>query len=134
VKLTAEDVETIRRQQAANPAEEVCGLVMTHGLIPLINQARSNSRFVVGWPQVAEALQVNDDDPISEIQSKVDNVVGVYHTHPSGGIKASAVDKECMVSISDDWPGRFHYIVSGSSYSVWVVDDGKVRMTDEQHH
>jgi proteasome lid subunit RPN8/RPN11 len=96
--------------------EEVVGLVLSDGAtVRLINQARSDSRFEVGVPQLAQAL--------ADINPETHTVIGIYHSHPQGSLNLSTHDQKNMKT---QWSVGFSlpWIVMVDDFraSIWWLD------------
>lgn len=64
---------------------ECVGLILGAGqTVPLINQARSQTRFAVSKAQLAAAL--------ADIPPETDKVYALYHSHPEGSTSLSPAD------------------------------------------
>lgn len=92
--------------------EEVVGLVLSDGsIIPLINQARSSSRFEVSVAQMADVL--------ASIDPEVRTVYALYHSHPA---------KELSLSFLDQRNLQIHYRTGLSVPWLVMIPDGSARM------
>jgi len=86
---------------ALEDPQEAVGIFCLDGtLLPLVNQARSSSRFVVSNRLFMEAI----DDAIAKDLYPL----GVYHSHPNRPPDPSPAD----IAFMEQWPGVISVIVS----------------------
>jgi proteasome lid subunit RPN8/RPN11 len=107
----------IRRHAAAAAPGECCGALMglSHGgacavqtVIPLPNEAAEPDRYSIGAPTVLRL----------ELQARRAGVelIGFYHSHPSGDALPSATDLELAC------PGYLYFIVAGhGALRAWLL-------------
>ena len=103
---------------------EACGLLVGHAaraekMIGVLNQAHSSVRFVMDPYEQLHAFDW--------IESKGLDLVGIFHSHPSGPETASATDiAEAAYAVvhvilsrtNGDWRARGFWIENGSAYEV----------------
>lgn len=102
--------------KAAAPIEAV-GLIWDDGTIkPLFNQARSETRFVVGKTALNEAL----DEGVLRGRFPV----ALYHSHPTKPAKPSVPDKRFM-SEAASYARELVFVICGTDgLRVWVWHGG----------
>jgi proteasome lid subunit RPN8/RPN11 len=91
-----------------SPAREVCGFVMKSWVIlPIDNISANDYQF-----------HMNEEQQLHVFCNYRDEIVGVYHSHPSGSDFPS--DRDIEVA-----PRRMRYwIVTQESVTEWVIADG----------
>lgn len=102
----------------AGMPEEVVGLILSDGTTrPLINQARSSTRFEVSFAQMAEAL--------ASINPHTHLVYAIYHSHPAGSLNPSTDDQNQMRAAWSDAGLTLPWVIlnpSGPS-ALWWIDN-----------
>lgn len=93
--------------------EERCGFILFGGVI-------------IELPNVhPEPINGFEIDP-KAILRYIDQIEGIWHTHPKGSSTLSGEDKLCM----EQWPQLDHYIVGEDGVSVYKVTEGVVINAD----
>lgn len=93
--------------------QEAVGILCSDGTnYPLINQARSDSRFEVSETLVREAI-----DALSRLGREP---VAVYHSHPTSSSSPSNQD----ISMMKRMPGALSIIVGIDGIAAWRFDNG----------
>lgn len=106
-------VEHLQEMAQASPAREICGFVMAGWILhPIRNVAEDDYTF--------------DMDPEQQLEifaERKSEIVGVYHSHPSGSEYPSDRD------IYGAPYGMRYWIVTGKSVTEWVIKDGTATTT-----
>lgn len=112
-----DSLDLVLHHAASHPRQEVVGLILSDGsTIPLVNQARSATRFSVGQGQMAEAL--------ASINPDVEMVVALYHSHPTAPPSPSVTDISMMRDqLSAGVPIPWVIVTPRGDWGVWELDD-----------
>lgn len=89
--------------------EEQCGFILKDGTIVELKN-------IYGEP--TEGFEIDPKDTLRYI----DDLVGIWHSHPDSHSVLSGEDKQCM----EQWPDLKHYIIGNDGIRVYVVKDGVV--------
>lgn len=89
--------------------EELCGFILEDGqIVPLENQCGDKPR----------GFEIDPEDTLRYI----DQLAGIWHTHPGAAAVLSGEDKLCM----EQWPDVVHYIIGNDGIRKYVVENGVV--------
>lgn len=95
----------------SSPNREICGFILDDwSICPIRNVADQDHNF-----------KMSDQDVINFFQMHYSNVLGLYHSHPSGRQEPSEADIEYA-------PARLRYwIVTTDDVIEWELGDGEVK-------
>lgn len=100
-----------------DPTREVCGLILKNQTVhPILNIAQKpEHRFEMDPIQQLEAIQAFSAEKLG------DQIMGMYHSHPSGNPVPSNTDKE-------GWPpeGWGYWIISAGKVVEWRLEGGRL--------
>lgn len=125
---STQTLDLIRDHAASEPYEAV-GVIHPDGTItPLLNQARSASRFMVNPTQLKERLLDRMERGLNA------DIWGIYHSHilPNSTTTPSVYDLDFMATVEPSLPGIRHVIVTDSAMSVWRMKHGQPQSIAEQ--
>ena len=88
--------------------DERCGFVLGRKTVEVDNQ----------HPDKTNGFQIDPKDTLRYI----DDITGIWHTHPGSAAVLSGEDKLCM----EQWPDVAHYIIGSDGVRKYVVKDGVV--------
>lgn len=88
--------------------EERCGFIVAGEIIEFPNV----------HPEPTQGFQIDDET----ILRYIDDIEGIWHTHPGASSVLSGADKEYI----SWWPNVHHYIIGADGISEYKVDNGVV--------
>lgn len=92
---------------------EMCGYILKDWTLVVISNVSSSTR---------DSFEFDPDQQKNIVEKHLEEIVGIFHTHPSGKSHPSPRDEENWPKV----PGMRYWIATWDRVSEWAVKNGKV--------